>query len=475
MNQLSPYSPRYKNHIPSMPIQTNRKSKPHRRMHTNVNSSIPSQSNSIPSPPAADASINPRFRKHKPLNFRDESAPQLSPVIPNGPITPQEAIKNYSSLMTRYEASEILSFPSVFFLGNMSKKREPIRNPHNNFGFDTNDHIYRLILGDHLAYRFEVLSSFGSGAFGQVVKALDHKTGQQVAIKIIVNTEQMHEQGQIEAKILARLNRHGCPNVVRAYDFFIFRSHICITFEILGRNLYELIQLNQYQPFPTIMTRTYALQIFQALEGIHNTGIIHCDIKPENILISNTQRNVIKIIDFGSGCFDGRQKYEYIQSRYYRAPEVVLGLNYGPPMDIWGAALVIIEMLIGRPLFQCTTQHELLLMIAEIFGPPPVELIKKCKRRNDFFDLKLELKPMKGRICNPSSVSLQSILKINDPNLIDFLTKCLKWDQKERMTAKEALQHPWIQTKVLSIQDQAQTPIQPSSTLPDLHNSTKIV
>ena len=170
MNQLSPYSPRYKNHIPSMPIQTNRKSKPHRRMHTNVNSSIPSQSNSIPSPPAADASINPRFRKHKPLNFRDESAPQLSPVIPNGPITPQEAIKNYSSLMTRYEASEILSFPSVFFLGNMSKKREPIRNPHNNFGFDTNDHIYRLILGDHLAYRFEVLSSFGSGAFGQVVK-----------------------------------------------------------------------------------------------------------------------------------------------------------------------------------------------------------------------------------------------------------------------------------------------------------------
>ncbi|KAK8866890.1 hypothetical protein M9Y10_009858 [Tritrichomonas musculus] len=469
MNQLSPYSPRYKPHIPNIPIQANRKAKPHRKIHSNTNASVPSP------PPSNDTSINPRFRKHAGKNLLDNPASQqLSPIIPNGPISPQEAIETYSSIMTRYEASEILNFPSVYFLGNFAKKREPIRNPKNNFGFDTNDHIYRLIIGDHLAYRFEVLSSFGSGAFGQVVKALDHKTGQHVAIKIIVNTEQMHEQGQIEAKILARLNRRSCPNVVRAYDFFIFRSHICITFEILGRNLYELIQLNQYQPFPMIMVRTYALQIFQALEGIHDAGIIHCDIKPENILISNTQRNVVKIIDFGSGCFDGRQKYEYIQSRFYRAPEVVLGIQYGPPMDIWSAALVIVEMLTGRALFPCNTEHELLVMITEMFGPPPIEVIKMSKRRKDFFDLKLGLKPIKGRICRPSSNSLQSVLNINDPNLIDFLTRCLAWNQKDRMTAKEALQHPWIQTKVLSIQDQ-QPAIQPSSTLPDLHNSQKVL
>lgn len=466
MNPYPPVSARYKPHLPLQP----RKGRHLPRVNSNVHPPINPPVQPPVNPPAnEETQINPRFKNQPPLTYRDDPTPRLSPIIPNGPITPQETIEKYSSLLTRYETTEILNFPAIYYLGIRAKKREPLRNDHHNFGFDNSDNTYRLCVGDHLAYRFEVLSTFGSGAFGQVIKALDHKSGQQVAIKIVVNTDQMHEQGQIEAKILARLNKCSCPNVVRAYDFFIFRSHICITYEILGKNLYELIQANHYHPFPAKIVRTYAIQAFQALEGIHNAKIIHADIKPENILIlSNTQRSQTKVIDFGSGCFEGHQKYEYIQSRFYRAPEVVLGIPYGPPMDIWSAALVIIELLIGKPLFPCNDEHELLWMITELLGPPPQDLILLGKRRNDFFDMKLNMKIYKGRSRKPSSVSLSSILKINDPYLIDFLTKCLTWDQTQRLTAKEALHHPWIQMKTVSIPDQVQ---QQQSQLPDLHNS----
>ncbi|OHS94968.1 Dual specificity tyrosine-phosphorylation-regulated kinase 4 [Tritrichomonas foetus] len=467
-------SARYKPHVPQIPIHVHDQGRKNRRIKSNVH--LQPSHPAAPQPPQSDngGGQNPRFRRQPPpLSHRDDPSKNLSPVIPNAPISPQEAIDRYSSLMTRYETSEILNFPSVFFLGNKARKHEPIRSDRYNFGFDTKNHAYKVSVGDHLAYRFEVLNTFGSGAFGQVVRAFDHKNQTHVAIKIVVNTEQMHEQGQIEAKILARLNKCAVPNVVRAFDFFIFRSHICVTFEVLGKNLYEMIQSNHYHPFPPFFVRNYATQILIGLEGIHNAGIVHCDIKPENILLNaNTQKNSVKIIDFGSGCFEGHQKYEYIQSRFYRAPEVVLGISYGPPMDIWSAALVIIELLIGKPIFPCSDELELLWMISELIGPPPIELVKTGKRRGDFFDNKLNMKLHKGRPRMPSNTTLQSVLNINDPFLIDFLTKCLTWDQNERMTAKDALQHPWILTKTVSVS--IPEPQQVPSILPELRNPQKI-
>jgi dual specificity tyrosine-phosphorylation-regulated kinase 2/3/4 len=98
-------------------------------------------------------------------------------------------------------------------------------------------------------------------------------------------------------------------------------------------NLFELSQSNVFQPLPSQFVRFYGLQMFAALDQCHRIGVIHCDIQPENILLVPGSNTLIKLIDFGSGSFDGNQKYEDIQSRFYRSPEVIIGLQYGPPMD----------------------------------------------------------------------------------------------------------------------------------------------
>ena len=404
-----------------------------------------------PIPPPIESARNPRFRNQK-------SEAKLSPIVQNAPITPQDAIQMYSSLLTQFEQTEIRSFPAIYFLGDRAKKLEQTTALKRNRGFDNQDNTYRVRVGDHLAYRFEVLSVFGSGAFGQVVKAFDHKEKVPVAIKIIVNTHQMHEQGRVEAQILAKLNRHECTGVVRAFDFFVFRSHICITFEILGKNLYELSEALQFQPMPLNVVRGYGIQMMTALKNLHALGIIHCDVKPENILVLPNDKTSVKLIDFGSGCFLGHQKFEYIQSRFYRAPEVVLGIEYGPPMDIWSIALVLIEMLIGRPLFPADDEMELMEMIIEIFGTPPRSVLKESKRRGEFFDAQMKLKPGKGPRRKPASLALTKALNSRDTYFIDFMSKCLTWDQKVRMTAAEALEHPWLQSNPPSMLPELKQP-----------------
>src|SRR6185436_8117598 len=106
---------------------------------------------------------------------------------------------------------------------------------------------------DHIAYRYEILEVIGKGSFGQVIKALDHKTNTHVALKIIRNKKRFHQQAMVEVKILEHLSkrtdRDGSQNVVSMYDYFYFRNHLCITFELMGCNLYELIKKNNYQGF----------------------------------------------------------------------------------------------------------------------------------------------------------------------------------------------------------------------------------
>lgn len=390
---------------------------------------------------------NPRFCRQIPRSYRG-SLMHIDPIIKNGPITPQEALAKYSPLLTNFERTEIEQFPEIYFLGTRNRKIEPNYKNHFNIGFDNAAHNYNIVIGDHLAYRFEVLNVFGAGSFGTVVRCTDHKINKNVAVKIIISTDQMHEQGQIEARILSRLNQQNCPYIVRAFDFFIFRSHICITYEILGKNLYEVSQSNGFKPLPVETVKNYAFQILKALEVCHRSGIIHCDLKPENVLVTTDNKQNIKLIDFGSSCFEGYQKYEYIQSRFYRAPEVILGINYGPPMDIWSFGLIIVELLIGKPLFPGNSEMEQLEMISEVLGPPHPGLVKVGKRKKEFFDESYRLKRIKGTgPRKPKSTPLASALNSGDPFYIDFIQKCLTWDQALRMTATQALQHPWLNIK----------------------------
>jgi dual specificity tyrosine-phosphorylation-regulated kinase 2/3/4 len=171
-------------------------------------------------------------------------------------------------------------------------------------------------------------------------------------------------------------------------------------------------------------------------------------VKPQNVLLVPGSNSLIKLIDFGSACFDGQQKYEDIQSRFYRAPEVLFGLPYAAPIDVWSAALVIAELLIGRPLFPGDSEQEQAAMIAELLGEPDIEIIRGSKRWNELFGSDggmTELMIAHSRM--PGSLNLKEVIQTNDVYLVDFILKCLTWDPVKRMTAQRAMQHPWIRMK----------------------------
>ena len=112
-------------------------------------------------------------------------------------------------------------------------------------------------------------------------------------------------------------------NLIKMEDFFVFQGYLCIVFELLDRSLYDIVSKTE-RGLPLDHVREYSRQILESLVSCKEVNLIHCDLKPENILVDQSGTNV-KLIDFGSAAFHGQQVYTYIQSRYYRAPEVLLG------------------------------------------------------------------------------------------------------------------------------------------------------
>eukprot|EP00959_Pyramimonas_sp_CCMP1952_P263991 5520402-Pyramimonas_sp.AAC.1 len=190
----------------------------------------------------------------------------------------------------------------------------------------------------------------GSAAFSKAVQALDLQTGMLVCIKIIKNNKDFFDQSLDEIKLLKYINRNDpedSNSVLRLYDFFYCKEHLFIVCELLRANLYEFQKYNResnddaYFTMPRL--QNIAKQAFRSLAFLHSLGLIHCDLKPENILIKSYSRCEVKIIDLGSSCFTTDHLSSYVQSRSYRAPEVILGAKYGQKIDVWSMGCILAE------------------------------------------------------------------------------------------------------------------------------------
>jgi dual specificity tyrosine-phosphorylation-regulated kinase 2/3/4 len=159
-------------------------------------------------------------------------------------------------------------------------------------------------------------------------------------------------------------------NILRIKDFIVFRRHICIITELLGVNLYQLLESNYFKPLDLLNVKAFAIQILFSLAFLKQLGVVHSDIKPENILMKQKGKVGIKIIDFGTSMFTHETTFTYIQSRFYRAPEVILGAKYSTPIDMWSFGCLLAELSLGTPLFAGDNEQEQLSLILRSSGPP---------------------------------------------------------------------------------------------------------
>lgn len=385
--------------------------------------------------------------------------------------TPEQVMKLYMIKLTPYEHHEIFNYPQIYFIGANANKRPGLTGSSNNCDYDNEQGSYIHIPHDHVAYRYEVLKVIGKGSFGQVVKAYDHKTHTHVALKMVRNEKRFHKQAQEEIRILEHLRKQdkdNTMNIIHMQDSFTFRNHMCITFELLSINLYELIKKNKFQGFSLQLVRKFSHSLLQCLDALNRNKIIHCDMKPENVLLKQQGRSGLKVIDFGSSCYEHQRIYTYIQSRFYRAPEVILGAKYGMPIDMWSLGCILAELLTGFPLLPGEDEADQLACIMELLGMPPQRLLDQSKRAKNFINSKGYPRyctattladgtvVLSGGLSRrgkprgpPGSKELKRALKGCDDHLfLDFIKRCLEWDPEVRMTPTAALRHAWLRRRL---------------------------
>ncbi|KAJ0234433.1 Dual specificity protein kinase YAK1 [Hirschfeldia incana] len=265
-----------------------------------------------------------------------------------------------------------------------------------NDGFDNVNSDLILAVNDDFCssdsrHRYIVKDLLGHGTFGQVAKCWVPETNTFVAVKVIKNKPAYYQQALVEVSILTTLNKKYDPedkhHIVRIYDYFLHQRHLCICFELLDMNLYELIKINQFRGLSLSIVQLFSKQILLGLALLKDAGIIHCDLKPENILLcTSVKPTEIKIIDFGSACMEVKTIYSYIQSRYYRSPEVLLGYRYTTAIDMWSFGCIVAELFLGLPLFPGASEFDILKRMIEILGKqPPDYVLKEAENTNKFF------------------------------------------------------------------------------------------
>ncbi|KGN50407.1 dual specificity protein kinase YAK1 homolog isoform X2 [Cucumis sativus] len=251
--------------------------------------------------------------------------------------------------------------------------------------------VNSVLLNFEMQRRYVVKDLLGHGTFGQVAKCWFAETNSFVAVKIIKNQPAYYQQALVEVSILTLLNQKYDPedkhHIVRIYDYFVYQRHLCICFELLDTNLYELIKINHFRGLSLSIVQMLSKQILCGLALLKDAGIIHCDLKPENILLCTSAKPAeIKIIDFGSACLEDRTVYSYIQSRYYRSPEVLLGYQYTTAIDMWSFGCIVAELFLGLPLFPGASEFDLLRRMIDILGAqPPDYVLKEAKHTSKFF------------------------------------------------------------------------------------------
>ena len=254
-------------------------------------------------------------------------------------------------------------------------------------------------LGENITPVYKILAPLGEGTFGRVLECWDRKFRSYCAIKIIRNVQKYRDAAKIEIDVLKTVQKNdptGKFNCIKMQTWFDYRGHICMVFEKCGLSLFDFLRKNHYRPFSVGLVQQYARQLLHAVAFLHTLKLVHTDLKPENILLlSSAYQRVpvssgskftkrvpmdptIRLIDFGSATFEHQHHSSVVSTRHYRAPEVILGMGWSYPCDIWSIGCILVELLTGDALFQTHENLEHLAMMEVVLGPIPKTVVARA-------------------------------------------------------------------------------------------------
>ena len=322
---------------------------------------------------------------------------------------------------------------------------------------------------DHIKKRFTLQKKVGQGAYGVVFKAIDKKTKELVALKKLFGAFQDDVDSQRtfrEVMLLQELNGHD--NIIRLLNVIKAENDLdlYLVFDYMEADLFNVIRANILQD---IHKKFIIYQTLKALKFIHSADIIHRDLKPSNIFINSDCH--VKLGDFGlARTLDNNPKLDgvvtdYVATRWYRAPEMILAAQkYAKPIDMWSIGCILYELLVGTPLLPGKSTKDMIRMMFGVTGFPDLlpgkstkdmirmmfgvtgfpdrkeynEVKKECRIQIEYDDLLQEKIKKKKNILQMVSGYT------HDDVAIDLLLKCLQFNPKKRLTAEEALEHPYV-------------------------------
>ncbi|KAL8664250.1 MAG: hypothetical protein Q9202_003200 [Teloschistes flavicans] len=363
---------------------------------------------------------------------------------------------------------------------------------------DDNDGHYIVNPDTWLGERYQVLRLLGQGTFGKVVEAIDKRSRNKCAIKIIRSVQKYRDASRIELRVLSTLSQNDEENrnkCIHLRDCFDFRNHICIVTDLLGQSVFDFLKGNSFTPFPSSQIQSFARQLFTSVAFLHDLNLIHTDLKPENILLVSNhyqtftynrhipssssaisrvarQRRVlldtdIRLIDFGSATFNDEYHSSVVSTRHYRAPEIILNLGWTFPCDIWSIGCILVEFFTGDALFQTHDNLEHLAMMEPVCGGKMEgKLIRQVMASGRGSHMNQATKYFnRGKLDYPNNDTAKASKKyvramktlpdvipatnVFNKQFLDLLKKIFVYDPTKRITAKQALRHPWFKESLI--------------------------
>lgn len=361
--------------------------------------------------------------------------------------------------------------------------------------WDDEENYYKTIIGEVLHDKYKVVDHLGKGVSATVVKVEeigeeegdeDHKDGNSgsskfhendgLAVKIIRSNDAMRKIGDREGKIIELLNKHQTSkSIIGLVDRFDHKGHLCLVFEGMHSNLRDILkEFGRNQGINIRAVRLYARQIFTSLKILRDCHVLHGDFKPDNVLV-NANRSSTRLCDFGAAVEANKDQktwtepMPYLASRFYRAPELILGAPFDYGVDMWSAGCTLYELYTGCILFAGSSNNHMIKCIMDVRGKFSHKLLKKGKFADKYFDENLDFKseevdPHSGQLIthtlrytqNQAPLPVKKLLGkcretgsdiILQGHLIDLLDKLFTLNPEKRITPAQALEHPFCQDR----------------------------